>query len=263
MRGALFISVLVACGVQDLAVPPGKLAVVGARVFGHEDIEALQGELSAYAQVRFRGPEGTRDLLQALIDSELMAQEARAQGLEHDPRVVFELWEEVADQYVRAELERRVPYESIAADGPALAAYYAAHRDDFRTAETRSVKGVFFRRYPEAMAALRQVQLGVARLEDFGPLAGSKPVARDDTTFVGYARVVFDPALHPGDLLPAPVVMGSQVLVGTLGTLEPSVLRPLQDPDVRDAVIQAVRALRLAEAKTALVAELRAKGSAS
>src|SRR5690606_31025865 len=65
-----------ACEVEVEGVPAGKLAVVGDVVLGPEDLAGVQSQLGPYAKLRFRGVEGEFALLEGLVVTELLAQEA-------------------------------------------------------------------------------------------------------------------------------------------------------------------------------------------
>ncbi len=254
---ALIGAVASACGAPADALPEGALARVGARVFEADDVVGLKPQLGPYAQVRFRGAGGLRAMVQALVDAELLAQEAVRAGLGHDPRVAWALIEDEAAAYLRAELERRVPREQVARDEAALRAYYEAHQMHFMAPERRQAEGVVFKRLARAQQALEQARAGTP-LSELGEVWKTEAMVRDDEGFPGLHPILFDPALRPGDLLPVPVYVGRGFMVARLLRVEPARPRPLSDPDVREAVVDAVLAPRRARARAALLAELRA-----
>jgi len=246
----------VACGVTDEAVPAGKLAVVGATVFGAEDLSGVQTQLGPYAQLRFAGAEGRGVLLEALVAAELMAQEAIDEGLGADPRVELAVLEEEATLYLAAELERRVPRSEVAADTDALRAWYQRHSEEFWTEEQRNLEGVVFDTHDEAEAALAQLHAGEVQLRELGDPIATRLQRRDDVEHPGFHVVLFDPELGPGDWLAAPVVLARKVIAGRVQTLVPAVRRPFDDPEVQERLVAEVRAPRLAVAREELLAEL-------
>ncbi|MFO0633285.1 MAG: hypothetical protein U0168_10570 [Nannocystaceae bacterium] len=170
---------LAACTAGAQGVPEGKLAAVGEVAFGPEDVAGVQAQLGAYAQLRFGG-EGAAALLLALVDAEVLAQEALAQGLGDDPRIWYAVLEELAALHLAAELERRVPRAEVAADRAALQAAYDADPRAFAVPERRAAAGVVFGHWRAAEDALAAVQAGTVALESFGPLVTTPLQPRDD-----------------------------------------------------------------------------------
>jgi hypothetical protein len=251
-----WVLVLCGCAVEDGGIPEGKLARVGHEVLGPEDLAGVQSQLGSYAQLRFRGAEGQPALLQALIAAELLAQEADKHGLGEDPRVQWAVYEEVATLWLNAELERRVPRQSVASDTDALRRWYDAHRTVITTPERRRARGVMFRDYDAAEAAQELLAIGAVQLAWLGDVVTTEPQARDDEEHPGFHPILFDPGLSPGDRLSAPVLVGQAVLVGELDAILPPEVPPLDDPAVHERAVQSVRAPLLARAREALLAEL-------
>jgi hypothetical protein len=257
-RSAWAIALLLAgCDLGEEGIPEGKLATVGESVFGPEDVAEVHAQLGAYAQLRFVGGEGRQHLLEALVDAELLAQEAIEHGLGDDPRVRWAVLEEIATVYESAELERRVPLESVAADADALRAWYEDHRDAFTLPEQRSLEGVVFQSFAEAEAALAELREGRAELAEKGEIFGTKLRARDDDEYPALDPFLFDPAIGEGEFLRHPVFIGESIMVGRVQLVRPETTPPLSDSDVRARVVQAVRAERIAAAREQLRAELR------
>lgn len=245
-----------ACGVAE-GVPEGKLAAVGAVAFGPEDLADVQAQLGAYAQLRFGG-EGRSALLQSLVDAEVLAQEAAAQGLADDPRIDYALVEEIAAVHESAEMERRVPRAPIAADRARLRAWYDAHTDDFVVPERRSAQGVLFTDWATAEAALATLRGAPVELASFGDPVTTPLQARDDAEFPGFHPALFDPALAADDWLPRPVVVGERLLVARVARIEPAAPAPFDDPAVQERLVEAVRAPLVDAARRAWLDELAA-----
>ncbi len=245
----------VGCATEE-GVPEGKLARVGDVVFGPEDVAGVGAQLGAYAQLRFAGVEGHAALLLSLIDAEVLAQEAIRQGLGDDPRVQYAVIEEVASVYLNAELERRVPYATVAQDTERLRAWYDQHPEAFIEPEQRSVRGVVFERWREAEHALGALELGTTTLEELGEVVTSPLQSRDDHEYPGFHPVLFDPALAAGRLLPRPVTLGERLLVGRVAEVVPAHRPAFDEPATRERIAHAVRAPLLQHARAALLAEL-------
>lgn len=259
-RLALVFPLLMAAGcVEDDGLPEGKLARVGPTVFGSEDVSGVRAQLGAYAQLRFRGPEGERNLLDALIDAELMALEIVEQGRGDDPRVRYAVLEEIASVYLSSELERRVPREETAADQAALRAWYDAHPEAFVRPERRSAQGVLFDTLSEAEDAHDAVSRGERTLEELGDLLTTPLLARDDHEFPSFHPFLFDPQVEVGELLAAPVVIGERILVARVDAIEPETREPFDDPAVQERLVREVRSPKLEAAREALLEELRAR----
>jgi len=248
-----------ACSVEDRSVPPGKLARVGETVFGAQDLDATQSQLGAYGQFRFMGEEGRRDLLQALIDTELLAQEAVEHGKEQDPRVEFAVFEEIATVYLSSEIERRVPRSAVANDTAALRAYYDAHPHDFRVPEHRSMEAVSFTTLAEADVAFDRLRRGEVELRDLGELVATVPHPRNDLEYPGFHPFLFAEGLEVGDWLPRPIVLAQTVLVGRLQAVDPEHLEAFEDPSVQERLVEAVRAPKVSAATRELLEELAAE----
>jgi hypothetical protein len=255
-KAVLFVLSPVACTVEDGSIPEGKLARVGDVALGPEDLAGVQSQLGSYAQLRFRGEEGRTSLLQALIAAELLAQEADKQGLGTDPRVEWAVLEEVATLHLNAELERRVPRETVAADEAALRRWYDAHQGELAVPERRRARGVAYRDYDAAEAAHHLLAIGAVELEWLGDVVTTEARPRDDVENPAFHPILFDPALAPGDLLSDPVLVGQAVLVAELDAILPPEVPPLDDPAVHERVVKAVRAPLLARARDELLAEL-------
>ncbi len=245
-----------ACGAEIEGVPEGALARVGDVVIDPEQVEQTHAQLGAYGQARFRGPEGQRALLDALIVETLLVQEARDAGLAGDPRVHFAVLEELASLERAAMLERRLPRASVEADVEALRARYEAERTRFATPERRRFRGVAFDTWEQAEAALARLVAGEVELDALGPVVNSVPMKRDDLEYPGFHALLFDPGLRVGDRLAHPVISGTSVLVGELSAIEPAGVLEFDDAEVREQLVEREWAERVAPIEAELLAEL-------
>ena len=248
--------VMSGCEATVDAVPEGALARVGDTVIEGERLEATHSQLDAYGQARFRGPEGRRALVEALIEQELLVQEARDAGLSGDPRVEWAVLEELAQLQRTAMLERRLPRASVAQDLGALRARWQREQERFTEPERRRMRVVRVETWDEGEELIARLQAGEQRLEDLGELVRTPLMKRDEAEFPAYHRALFDPALEVGELVPTPVLSGRLVLVGEVDEIQPAHVRPFEDPQVREQLVREERAARLEPVEDQLLAEL-------
>lgn len=254
--------VMLACEAEVGTVPEGALALVGDEVIEAERLEATHAQLDAFGQARFRGPHGRRALIDALIQQELLVQEARDAGLADDPRVEWAVLEELAELQRAAMLERRLPRAEVAADTEALRARYERERDRFVEPERRSMRVVRVDTFDTGELAIARMLAGEQTLEELAEAEGEKVVRtplmkRNDEEFPGYHRILFDPALKVGDVVPRPVLSGRVALVGVVDEIQPARTLEFDDPQVQEQLVSAEWAQRLEPVEAALLAELR------
>jgi hypothetical protein len=245
------------CAAAD-ELPEGAVAKIGDVVIGPEDLAAELAHLGAYAQRRYRGPEGQVALLRGVIEAELMAAEARDAGYGDDPRVAWALTEAIADAELRAELQRRVPIEPIEQDEAALQRWYDAHPDAFVKPERRRYRAVLFTRWVEAEQALARLLAGEVALADLGQVYTTKMEPRDDREQPALHPMLFDPTQALDRPLPRPIPLDSRAMIAVLVGIEPAGRKPLTDDAVRRHVALAIQRERQAEQARALLAELSA-----
>lgn len=228
--------ILAGCLEPADGLPEGAWLRVGTRVYDEPALVEISSELGAWAQLRFRGPEGLRSLLTALEGVELMAAAARQRGLDRDPRVQWACFEEIARQHLAAELERRAPFAEVLADEPALAARIAADPGRWQRPETRTFAGVAVDSYDEALALLARARSDDLALEALGQVAQTLPQVRDDASHPGFHPLLFDEGLAVGDWLAAPVLLPRTILIGKLIARTEPALPSLDDDGVRERV---------------------------
>ncbi|NVB42834.1 peptidyl-prolyl cis-trans isomerase [Pseudenhygromyxa sp. WMMC2535] len=251
------------CEAQLSGVPEGALARVGDEVITPEQLDGTHTQLDAYGQARFRGADGQRALLDALITEELLVQEARDAGFADDPRVEWAVFEELAELQRAAVLERRLPRASVAADTEALRARYEREREQFTEPERRSMRATGFPTFDLAEAALTRMLAGEATLEELaaelpdGKVLRTPLTKRDDDEYPTFHSALFDPALAEGDPLPVPVLSGTVVLIGEVDEIQPATTLPFDDPKVQEQLVTAERAARLESVEAELMTELR------
>lgn len=255
-----------ACEAQIDTVPEGALALVGDQAIEPERLDGANTQLGAFGQARFRGPHGQRALLDAVIDEELLVQEARDAGYgEAHPLVEWAVLEELAELQRAAMLERRLPRAEVAADTEALRARYERERDEkFFEPERRRIEAVYFPTFEEAEGALARLKSGEVDIagvaaEQGRDVLSSPAMKRDDDEFPRYHEVLFDPELKVGEPLSEPVLSDKLVLVAVLAEIVPRSHVPFDTPEVQEQLVSAERAARLEPVEAELLDELRAQ----
>jgi hypothetical protein len=254
---AMVMLACLACEAQVDAVPEGALALVGEQVIEAERLESTQAQLDAFGQARFRGPHGRRALLDTLIQEELLVQEARDAGLGDDPRAAWAVIEELASLQRAAMLERRLPRAEVAADTESLRARYEREPERFFEPERRRMRVVKVDTFDAGEQAIARMLAGELTLEELGEVVRTPLMKRDDHEYPAYHRLLFDPALKVGDLVPRPVLSGQLVLVGEVDEIQPAHTRPFEDPQVQEQLVAAEWEARIEPIEAALLAELR------
>lgn len=113
------------------------LARVGDRVITLGDYAATLERMNEFDRLRYQSAERRKELLEEIIDIELLAQDAKAKGLDKDPETQAAI-HQILREALLAEVHKkgRVPAD-ISADE--VRAYYDKHRDEFREPERRRI----------------------------------------------------------------------------------------------------------------------------
>ncbi len=129
------------------------LAKVGDRTITLADYALVLDRMDRIERMRYQTPERRRALLDEIINSELLAKEAERRGLDRDPATIA-----YVDQLFRDEVRRRLRAEIPSAESlpvDEVQAYFAEHRDEFRSPELRRVAAIAL---PNGAAALKLVE---------------------------------------------------------------------------------------------------------
>lgn len=233
-----------------------------AIIIGDGEIRWLQETFAGQRQ-RPPTPQELEGLLNALLEEELLAREARALGLENGDTIVRRRLAQKLDFVISDTFRLAEPSEDD------LRRYYADHSEDFTTPSRISFEQRFFspqRREDaegDAKAALQKAsaQIEVAPNAVYGdPLfleGGFESL--DAVTLTGlfgpdFAEEVF--ALPPG-VWAGPVTSGYGVHLVKVTQIEPGRLPPFED--LREDVAGAWREAKLSESRSAYLAALREK----
>jgi hypothetical protein len=116
------------------------LARVGDRTITVGDYEAALAHMDPFDRVRYLAQDHRKELLSEMIDVMLLADEARAKGYDRDPVVQQEIREILRDGMLQTVRDAGPTPDEVPA--PDVAAYFEAHRADFREPERRRVAAI-------------------------------------------------------------------------------------------------------------------------
>jgi peptidyl-prolyl cis-trans isomerase C len=131
------------------------LAKVGDRTITLADYALVLDRMDRIERMRYQTPERRRALLEEIINSELLAGEAERRGLDKDPATAAYI-----DQLFKDEIRRRIRGEVPAPESlpsEEVQAYYAEHRNEFRSPEMRRVAAMIVPNEPTAVALLAEL----------------------------------------------------------------------------------------------------------
>ena len=139
---------LAACGLCAVALPACKksrsgpvVAHVGDDVITAEEFKRRMDEQSPFLRARYNTVERKKELLHALVRNELLAQEAKREGLDQTPAVREATKRAMIQELIRKQLDEKQPGSDISdAD---LKAFYDAHVDDYVKPERARVYHIF------------------------------------------------------------------------------------------------------------------------
>lgn len=102
------------------------LARLGSETITVADLQAKIAEQPTFLQARFQKPDARKQLLEDLIRFRLLTQEARAQGIDKDPKI-----QETFDKLLVQRLIQKKSEEHPQVTDADLKAYYDAHLSEF------------------------------------------------------------------------------------------------------------------------------------
>lgn len=106
------------------------LATVGSQTITAADLEEKLSMLPPQFRSRYESPEGRQKLLDQSIKFSLLAQEARAEGIDKRPDVARKI-EEVTSNIIIQELTKERITEAVAVSDEDIATYYEEHKDSY------------------------------------------------------------------------------------------------------------------------------------
>jgi hypothetical protein len=132
------------------------LARVGDRTITLGEYAAALEHMDQFDRLRYRTPERRRALLGEMIDTMLLADEAREKGYDRDPETQEEIRQILRDAVLRKARETLPAPNDI--EESEVRAYFEAHRGDFRDPERRRVSAVVLPSEASAAAALETLR---------------------------------------------------------------------------------------------------------
>lgn len=276
-------ALLLGCGAkrqEETATPAGKATGEGTVVARIDDqvITAAQlqeqiNKLPPFTRRRYEAAEQKKRFLENLVRFEVMAQEAKSRGYDRDPDVQRVLKQQMITEFLGKEVDAKLKAEDLS--DVDVAAYYAAHKDEFVRPEAVRVSQILIK---DKATAAKVAAEAKATARGTG--------ARADEAFIALVRKHSqdeDSKGHGGDLTyfdrktapyPRPVVEASFALkdVGDvsdpiesdagfhilkLKQRRPGFTRPLPEvqAEIRRLILQERRTKKIEE----LVAEMKQK----
>jgi peptidyl-prolyl cis-trans isomerase C len=117
------------------------VAHVGDEVITADEFKRRMDEQSPFLRARYNTIERKKELLEALVRNELLAQEAQREGLDKSPTVRDALKRAMVQELIRKTLDEKSPGADISdAD---LRTFYQAHVDDYVKPERARVYHIF------------------------------------------------------------------------------------------------------------------------
>jgi peptidyl-prolyl cis-trans isomerase C len=113
------------------------LAKVGDKVITLGDFAQALADMPEYERLRYQSLERRKELLKAMVDMQLLAEEARKLGLDKDPIVTEEL-RQILVSWMRGKMLEGLPAPAAIPESE-LRAFYDAHVDEYREPERRRI----------------------------------------------------------------------------------------------------------------------------
>ncbi len=124
------------------------LARVGDKAITLGDYASALERMDRFERLRYQSPERKKQLLDEIIAVELLADEARRRGLDHEMDTELRLDQALRDEVLR-ELRSSAPTPESLPE-PEVRSYYDAHRDEFREPERRRIAEIVVTRAEDA-----------------------------------------------------------------------------------------------------------------
>lgn len=164
------------------------LAKVGDDPITLGEFAATLERMDQFDRLRYRTPERRRELLEEMIKVELLAQEARRQGLSNDPEVQEALRQILRDAILRdARKGARGPAEFSEAE---VRAYYDEHKEDYKEPERRRVGQIEMSNKAKAEKVLEEAK--TANAAEWGKLVLANSLEYAGKTYSGPVETAGD-----------------------------------------------------------------------
>lgn len=116
------------------------LATVGTTKITLGDYAAALDRMDRYERLRYQSAQRRAQLLDEMIDLELLADEARRQGLDKDPEIQLRLDQALRDEVLR-DLHAKIPTPEQIPE-PEVRAFFNNHQKEFEEPERRRVAAI-------------------------------------------------------------------------------------------------------------------------
>lgn len=146
--------------------PTDVLATVGNRAVTREMLDHIISTIPEENRVPFLTPDGRKKILDEVVSFMLMAEAAKAEGLDKDPAIKTRL-EYAQTEYLAREYFRRQLAKAPQVTEQELEAYYKEHLSEFKPPEEIQTRHILVKTEAEANKILEQVKAG----KDFSELA--------------------------------------------------------------------------------------------
>jgi peptidyl-prolyl cis-trans isomerase C len=165
--------------VKDATEPVGQaeegevLVIVNGEEITISEYNDKLKRLSTYEKAMYRGEEGHRKFLEALIQQKVMVQKAREMGLDKNEEVqtkIAALMKEVTERVLIEALIKQEILDKVVVTDEEAKAYYDEHRDEFKDKEKVRIRQIIVATEEEAQAILQELENGA----DFAELASRK-----------------------------------------------------------------------------------------
>ena len=142
------------------------LVIIGDTRVTVGDFAEQLADKSPYLRARYASPERRRELLEELVKFELLAKEAKRQGLDKSDEVVRTKRQLMVQQMLKAEFEDKVKLSDITE--AEIKAYYDAHPDEFHKPEQVRASVIVVKDEARAKKLLKQVLEAESQSPDDG-----------------------------------------------------------------------------------------------
>ncbi len=146
--------------------PTDVLATVGNHAITREMLDHIISTIPEENRVPFLTPDGRKKILDEVVSFVLMAEAAKAEGLDKDPAIRTRL-EYAQTEYLAREYFRRQLAKNPQATEQELEAYYREHLSEFKPSEEIQARHILVKTEAEANKILEQAKAG----KDFAELA--------------------------------------------------------------------------------------------
>jgi peptidyl-prolyl cis-trans isomerase C len=142
------------------------LATVGNHAITREMLDHIISTIPEENRVPFLTPDGRKKILDEVVSFMLMAEAAKAEGLDKDPAIKTRL-EYAQTEYLAREYFRRQLAKTPQVTEQELEAYYKEHLSEFKPSEEIQTRHILVKTEADANKVLEQVKAG----KDFSELA--------------------------------------------------------------------------------------------